>query len=60
MSKPDAENTFVLVKDSKGNNYLCPINANRDPLAGHPDEFDDCIEEGVAGRYAGNLNRKPS
>ena len=60
MSRADAENTFVLVKDTKGNKYLCPINATLDHLTGHPDEVDDCIEEEVAGRYAGNLNKKPS
>ena len=60
MSKPNAENKFVLVKDSKGNAYLCPIHANLDPLVDHPDEIDDCIEEEVVGRYAGHLKRKPS
>lgn len=60
MSKTEAENTFVLVKDSKGNKYLYPINADLNPLTGHPDAIDDCIEEEVVGRYAGNLNRKPS
>jgi len=60
MSEPDAENTFILVKDSRGNKYLCPIIANRKTLTGRPDKVDDCIEEEVVGRYAGHLNRKPS
>ena len=60
MSKSDAEHSFFLVKDSKGNKYLCPMNATLDHPTGHLDEIDDCIEEEVVERYAGNLKRKPS
>ena len=60
MSKYDAEHSFVLVKDSEGNGYFCPMNATLDHSTGHLDEIDGCIEEEVVGRYAGNLKRKPS
>lgn len=60
MSKTDTENTFVLVKDPKGSKYLCPVNIYMKHLTVDPDEIDECVEEEVAGRYAGKLNRKPS
>ena len=60
MSKNDAEHNFIMVKDSEGNRYLCPVNATPDHSTGHLDEMDDCIEEEVVGRYAGNFKRKPS
>ena len=60
MFKNDAEHNFILVKDSEGNRFLCPMNATLNQATGHPDEIDDCIEEEVVGRYAGILKRKPS
>ena len=57
MSKYE-NNKFVLVKDSKGERFLCPINVGQEPSSIRPDEIDDCVEEDVAGRYAGNINKK--
>ena len=54
------EDTFVLVKSSKGENYLCPLNAVRNNSSISVDEIDNCVEEDVIGRYAGNINIKPS
>ena len=59
MSKDD-KNTFVSVKDSKGEKFLCPIDAIQNSSSIHIDEIDDCIEEDVIGRYAGNVKIKPS
>ena len=60
MSTSETEHSFFLVTDSEGNRYLCPMNATLDHSTGRLDEIDDCIEEEVVGRYAGNLKRKPS
>ena len=59
MSKNDS-NTFVLVKDSKGEKFLCPIDAIQNSLFIDIEAIDDCIEEDVIGRYAGNIKVKPS
>ena len=59
MSKDD-EKKFVLVKDSKGEKFLCPIDAGQDPSSIRIDEEDDCVEDDVIGRYAGNLKIKTS
>jgi len=59
MSKDD-EKRFVLVKDSKGEKFLCPIDAGQDPSSIRIDEEDDCVEDEVIGRYAGNLKIKTS
>lgn len=56
MTKNDNEKSYVLVKDSSGKKYLCPVAAGRNPATGKPDEVDDCVEAEVVGRYAGNLN----
>lgn len=59
MSKDNGD-TYVLVKNSKGENYLCPINAIQNPSSIVNDEMDDCVEEDVIRRYAGNLKLKSS
>ena len=59
MTKED-NNTFITVKDSKGDKFLCPINTNPDHLSDPVKVNDDCIEEDVAGRYAGNINKNIS
>jgi hypothetical protein len=59
MAKKD-NNTFIIVKDSEGEKFFCPINTNPDHLSDPIEVNDDCIEEDVAGRYAGNINIKPS
>ena len=56
MSKNDDKKAYLFVKDSNGKKYLCPINPTRHPATSDPDEIDDCVEEEVVGRYAGNIN----
>jgi hypothetical protein len=48
--------TFVLVKDSEGDKFLCPLNKTNS--SNRIDVNDDCIEENVVGRYAGNIKVK--
>lgn len=59
MSKDNGD-TYVLAKNSKGENYLCPINAIQNPSSIVNDEMDDCVEEDVIRRYAGNIKLKTS
>lgn len=59
MSNND-NNTYVLVRDSNGENFLCPLNTNQSPLSINTDEMADCVEEDVVGRYAGNIKIRVS
>jgi hypothetical protein len=52
--------TFVLVKDSTGERFLCPVKETQNPSTIRIEENDDCIEEDVIRRYSGNINIKPS
>ena len=54
MSENDSE-TFVLVKDANGENFLCPLDTVRNSSSINVDEIDNCVEEDVVGRYAGNI-----
>lgn len=53
-------NTYVLVKDANGENILCPIDVKKGLAATAGDENEDCFEEDVAGRYAGNIKIRSS
>jgi len=45
---------FVWVKDRKGNEYICPMDALRDPRAVTDDELKGCINEATSPHpYAG-------
>jgi len=57
MSNND-NNTYVLVRDSNGEKFLCPLNTNQVPLSINADEMVDCFEEDVVGRYAGNIKTR--
>ncbi len=50
------DTTFILVKDKDGERFLCPINSDRSVSSKTIELNDDCIEEDVVGRYAGNIN----
>jgi hypothetical protein len=56
MSQSD-NNAYVLVKDTDGERFLCPINTTR-KFAYSVEDLEDCIEEDVIGRYAGNITIK--
>jgi len=50
-----ANNTYFIVKNKHGEDYLCPLDRIRDRHALTDEEFDECVEKDVAGRYAGNI-----
>jgi hypothetical protein len=50
----------MLAKNSKGEKFLCPIHAIHNSSSIQIDAIDDCVEEDVIGRYAGNINIKSS
>ena len=50
------DTTFVLVRDKDGERFLCPVNCSPGKSSKSVELNDDCIEEDVIGRYAGNIN----
>ena len=52
------DTTFVVVKDKDGEGFLCPINSGRSASPKPLNLNEDCIEEDVVGRYAGNINKE--
>ncbi len=49
------ENTYFILKDHNGNDYLCPLNSVNDRNAVTDDEIDDCVEKDIVERYSGNI-----
>ncbi len=47
---------FVRVKDPQGNEFLCPLSALKDVREASDEELDNCVDDGTAGRYAGNID----
>ena len=55
MNTDNNEALYVKVKDMAGNDFVCPLNELRDPRQLSEDELENCVEEVVVGRYAGQL-----
>jgi hypothetical protein len=51
----DEKNVYVRVKDGAGNEFLCPLNALKDVKDATPEELDDCVDNAVVERYAGEI-----
>jgi hypothetical protein len=51
------EELWVKVKDDAGNEFICPIDALKDRKSVTDKELDNCVEDAVAGRYAGNITK---
>jgi hypothetical protein len=46
---------FVKVRDSSGNEWLCPLDAIKSAKTATQEELDDCVELDVVTRYAGDI-----
>ena len=46
---------FVKVKDSSGNEWLCPLDALKKAKDATPEELDDCVELDVVTHTAGDI-----
>ncbi|HHP7236301.1 MAG TPA: hypothetical protein ACFCUC_16850 [Desulfobacterales bacterium] len=55
MSDPK-ENVYVRVKDMAGNEFVCPLDALKNPKEVSEAELENCVDDGTVGRYAGNIN----
>lgn len=48
--------TYVKVTDSAGNEFICPIDALKDRSSASEEELENCVDDGVVGRYASNID----
>jgi len=46
---------FFKVKDSAGNEWLCPFDALKNVTEATQEELDNCVEPDVVTRYAGDI-----
>lgn len=53
--KNTVKEIFVRVKDATGNEFICPIDALKDRASASEAELENCVDDGVVGRYAGNI-----
>ena len=51
----EKKSVYVRVKDGAGNLFLCPIDALKDPKQASQEELENCVDDAVVGRYAGEI-----
>ena len=51
-------NLYVKVKDLAGNEFVCPIDALKNPEELSDVDLDNCVDDAIVKRYAGNINIK--
>jgi hypothetical protein len=56
MSASNQEQVYVRVKDRAGNEFVCPIDALKNPNDVSEDVLDHCVDDATVGRYAGNIS----
>jgi len=49
------KNVYVKVKDEAGNFFVCPIDALKNYAEATEEELENCVDDGVVGRYAGTI-----
>jgi hypothetical protein len=55
MESKEKKNLYVRVKDRAGNDFLCPIDALKDPKDATDDEIANCVDDATVQRYAGDI-----
>ena len=51
----DQGELFVRVKDSSGEEFVCPLKALRNPKELNAEELENCVDSATVGRYAGDI-----
>jgi len=46
---------YARVKDSAGNQFICPVDALKDLRTATREELEDCVDDATVGRYSGNI-----
>jgi hypothetical protein len=57
MPKKSEKDVWVRVKDDAGNAFICPLNALKDQNLATDEELENCVDDAVVGRYAGNIEK---
>ena len=52
----DKKSVYVRVKDRSGNEFICPIETLINPKNATDEELDSCVDDGVVGRFAANID----
>ena len=52
------EDLYVKVKDMAGNEFVCPIDALKNPEELSDVDLDNCVDDATVKRYAGNIKIK--
>ena len=55
MAEQEKKPVYVRVKDGVGNQFLCPIDALKDIQRATEQELENCVDNAVAERYAGEI-----
>ncbi len=58
MTDSAKKDIYVRVKDGAGNDFLCPLEALKDPGDVTDDDLENCVDDGTVGRYASNIEVK--
>jgi hypothetical protein len=58
MTDSAKKDIYVRVKDGAGNDFLCPLEALKDPGDVSDDDLENCVDDGTVGRYASNIEVK--
>jgi hypothetical protein len=56
MSQKSEKEVWVRVKDEAGNAFICPLNALKEQKSATEEQLENCVDDAVAGRYAGNID----
>lgn len=51
-------NLYVKVKDMAGNEFVCPIDALKNPEELSDVDLENCVDDATVKRYAGNITIK--
>ncbi len=55
MNDKNSENLYVRVKDYAGNEFVCPIDALKNPRDVSEEELENCVDDATVNRYIGNI-----
>ena len=51
---------YIHKKSKDGQDILCPVDGTESKITRAEEESEDCVEQDVVGRYAGNIKIQPT
>jgi hypothetical protein len=55
MNEKSSESLYVRVKDFAGNEFVCPLDALKNPGDVSEEELENCVDDATVNRYIGNI-----